>query len=279
MTQKLLLTVLLALSVSATLMAQKKIQQPAPKPAAAPTPAAPKTVPYLLKKDFEPIQADINNRLKNAEAAANAAKQSVNSKMAEVGNLSKKMVLVEEILNSANFRISLTSDSLKDTRMEIEDLKGLIGKLEKTNAEQAEQLKSKDSMLMGIIFGLSALILGLLFWMIGSVKNQTKKELGNASFKLENEIRSQSESLQQALNGISDNLHSGLSGLKAEVISITSKQANDLSSNFNERATRDKEALLNQIIALQDQLEKTREEVEKIKTPPPATDINPENPA
>ena len=116
--------------------ATKQVTKPvttAPTVAASPatpttTVAAGKSVqklpsPYLLKKDFEDRIAGVEGAANSAKKATNSLRAEIEGKFQSVEELNNKMTSVEEILNSANFKIATTNDSLKLTQTSIEEFR------------------------------------------------------------------------------------------------------------------------------------------------------------
>ena len=107
-------------SVVTFTMAQRK---PEPKP--APTPVAKKPSgpsPYVLKKDYDSLSTSLRNQIKSLQGSLGSIRGTMGNKDKEIDALILQMKQVEEVLNSTNFKISLTSDSLNQTRTSIEEV-------------------------------------------------------------------------------------------------------------------------------------------------------------
>ena len=79
--------------------------------------------PYLLKKDFEDRIAGVEGAANSAKKATNSLRAEIEGKFQSVEELNNKMTSVEEILNSANFKIATTNDSLKLTQTSIDEFR------------------------------------------------------------------------------------------------------------------------------------------------------------
>ncbi len=266
--KKIILLLILCNGLFYHVQAQKKIQPAAPKPATT-APTQPKgPVPYLLKKDFETIQTELNAKIKSANEQAAAAKQAVNSKMGQVSELNNKMQQVEEILNSANFKISLQSDSLKSTHMLIEELQAEEkAHFEMLQAENAS-LKSKDTTLMIVIGVLGLVIIGLLFWQIGGLKNSVSSQIKSSNSRMESDLNKLDQENREAINSASTKMQGELNYLRGDINSSQTRNLAALQSTLTERANTDKESLTNQLIALHEQLDQLKEQVKELANRP-----------
>lgn len=264
----ILLLLILCNGLFINVHAQKKIQPAAPKPVTT-APAQPKgPIPYLLKKDFETIQTEMNAKIKAANDQAAAAKQAINSKMSQVTELNTKMVQVEEILNSANFKISLQSDSLKSTHMLIEELKAEEkAHFEMLQAENAS-LKSKDTNLMVIIAGMGLVIIILLFWQVGGLKKSVSSQIKSSNSRMEADLNKMDAENREALNAANSKIQSDLSYLKSELSNSQTRNLTLLQNTLTERANADKESITGQLISLHDQLEQLKEQVKELANRP-----------
>jgi chromosome segregation ATPase len=259
--KKIILLLVLCNGLFFHVQAQKKIQPTTPKPTTT-APAQPKgPVPYLLKKDFETIQAELNAKIKSANDQAASAKQAVSTKMGQVSELNNKMQQVEEILNSANFKISLQSDSLKSTQMLIEELKAEEkAHFEMLQAENAS-LKSKDTTLMVIIGILGLVSIGLLFWQIGGLKNSVSSQIKSSNARMEADLNKLDQENREAISTASSKMQSEIKYLRGDINTSQSRNLSQLQSTLTERADADKESLTNQLIALHEQIDQLKEQV------------------
>jgi chromosome segregation ATPase len=265
--KKIILLMILCNGLFYHVQAQKKIQPAAPKPTTT-APAQPKgPVPYLLKKDFETIQTELNAKIKTANDQAAAAKQAINSKMSQVSELSTKMQQVEEILNSANFKISLQSDSLKSTHMLIEELQaGEKAHFEMLQAENAS-LKSKDTILIVIIGVLGLVSIGLLFWQIGGLKNSVSSQIKSSNSRMEADLNKLDQENRDAISNESTKMQGELNYLRGDLTTSQSRNLSQLKSTLTERADADKESLTSQLIALHEQIDQLKEQVKVLANP------------
>jgi chromosome segregation ATPase len=264
----ILLLLILCNGLFINVQAQKKIQPTTPKPATT-APAQPKgPIPYILKKDFEVIQTEMNAKIKSATEQANAAKQVINSKMSQVSELNNKMVQVEEILNSANFKISLQSDSLKSTRMLIEELKAeQKAHFEMLQAENAS-LKSKDTTLMVIIGVLGFAIIGLLFWQIGGLKKSVSSQIKSSNSRMEADLNKMDSENREAITNAISKMQGELNYLRGDINTSQTRNLAQIQATFTERANADKESTTSQLISLHDQIEQLKEQVNSIANKP-----------
>ena len=76
-----------------------------------------------MKKDFEDRIAGVEGAANSAKKATNSLRAEIEGKFQSVEELNNKMTSVEEILNSANFKIATTNDSLKLTQTSIDEFR------------------------------------------------------------------------------------------------------------------------------------------------------------
>ena len=107
---KKIILLFILFSVVTFTMAQRK---PEPKPAPTPMvkkPAGPS--PYVLKKDYDSLSTNLRNQIKSLQGSLGSIRGTIGNKDEEIEALVLQMQQVEEVLNSTNFKIALTSDSL-----------------------------------------------------------------------------------------------------------------------------------------------------------------------
>jgi hypothetical protein len=177
--KKILLMLLLIVSIG-SVMAQRK---PAPKPANA-VPASPKPkgpVPYVVKKDYDSTMLKMTNQIGGMQRSFNSIKDN------QINSLESKMAKVEEVLNSTNFKMSLTSDSLSQTRVTFEEVqKNHEAKFANIEADLANQKKTNK--LLYLIIAI-ALILPIIVWFLLNKKIQElQKNTSNNHLKLESSL-------------------------------------------------------------------------------------------
>lgn len=191
---KKIFTVLFILISIFSLNAQRS---PAPKPAtAAPQPAKPKATPnYVKRAEWDSTLQKLNGRIAAAQNSVGNVKGSISSNTAEISTLKGQMKQVEDLLNSANFKISLTSDSLNQTRFSMEEKQKQNEDLFARQSEQIQKLNTMHFVLAGA--ALLAIILAAAIWFIykGKIQSlETAHKLEITRLKNENEeARQQTE--------------------------------------------------------------------------------------
>ncbi len=171
-------------------------RKPEPKPAlpaAAPKPKGPS--PYVMKKDYDSSITKLSNQMKGIQQSINSVKGGINSKDAELKYMNEKMKQVEEVLNSTNFKIALTSDSLNKTQLSLEEI-------HKNNelrfsAQEAKIIKAESYIFLLWAFVLIAIISAGLIWFL---LNKKIKQLENKINKSFEENRSLIHENQEGLN-------------------------------------------------------------------------------
>lgn len=139
-------------------------QQPKSVPRPAPAPKGPP--PYVLKKDYEPQIAELNNKIAAANNAAAAVRKSMEGKFDKMIVLDSQMQQVQAILSSANFQIAMNADSLKETRMSLEGIQKTTDEnFARMNQAQAD-LSSNLWMLFGVAMAFTAVVLMVLMNMM-----------------------------------------------------------------------------------------------------------------
>jgi len=230
---KMILFACIVLACAAPLLAQQKKPVPT-KPAA---PAAPKAPPpYVLKKDYEAQMAELEVKVNAASNAAASVRRSVEGKLNQVTVLDTQMQSVQEILNSANFQIALTSDSLKETRFSMEEFqKQTTANIETLQASNAE-LKSSVWTACGIAAAIALVLSGIVFFLLSS-----KLKQANALAYQEADIvkKSAAEKLEKAKTELKDEIQMMRSRMQSDLNALKL----ELSGNMN----KDKEALQAQI--------------------------------
>ena len=183
--KKTLLLLLLFVSVG-SMLAQRK---PAPKPANA-VPASPKPkgpVPYVMKKDYDSTMLKMTNQIGGMQRSFNSIKGGINSKDNQINSLESKMLKVEEVLNSTNFKMSLTSDSLSQTRVTFEEVqKNHEAKFANIEDDLANQKQTNKLLYLIIVI---AFILPIIVWYFLNKKIQElQKNTLNNHLKLESSL-------------------------------------------------------------------------------------------
>jgi|GEM_PF-3904510 len=170
---------ILVVFISFHAFSQRKPQPKPVVPAAAPKPKGPS--PYVMKKDYDSSITKLSNQMKGIQQSINTVKGGINSKDAELKDMNEKLKQVEEVLNSTNFKIALTSDSLNKTQLSIEEI-------QKNNelrfsAQEAKINKAESSILLLWAFVFIAIISSGLIWFLLNNKNKQLENKINRSFE------------------------------------------------------------------------------------------------
>lgn len=190
------LCLFILVAIGSVSIAQNKTQ-PAPKPAAPKGPP-----PYVLKKDFEPIIADLQSKIATAQQTAASVRRSVDGRFDQLTQIDSQLTAIQEVLNSASFQIAMNADSLKETRYSVESLDRKLTEQLTTVIEQQEKDRGQITMYfaiaLGICFTLFGIALGLLFSKIGTVTKQLhqneqvlKSNLANSTERLQKEVKTE----------------------------------------------------------------------------------------
>jgi septal ring factor EnvC (AmiA/AmiB activator) len=211
--------------------------RPAPKPAAAPVAKRPSgPSPYVLKKDYDSLSTSLRNQMRAMQGTLSSVRGSLGSKDQKLDALANQMKQVVEVLNSTNFKISLTSDSLTKTRTSIEEVQAES----KSGISELKSLNEKLNMQVIILWVLSilSLLLAAFIWIstkkqikassdaqlfklnamersLLDTKNSLEEELKNFESKIETESRSSQHYTERQSNVLKDNLKNMNEELKA----------------------------------------------------------------
>jgi SMC interacting uncharacterized protein involved in chromosome segregation len=157
---KKIILLFILFSVVTFTMAQRK---PEPKPAPTPMvkkPAGPS--PYVLKKDYDSLSTNLRNQIKSLQGSLGSIRGTIGNKDEEIEALVLQMQQVEEVLNSTNFKIALTSDSLNKTRTSIEEVQKESNEGMLALNEQVKGLKSQLMLLW--VLAIAGLGLAAFSW-------------------------------------------------------------------------------------------------------------------
>ncbi|MCF8428182.1 MAG: hypothetical protein K9H61_11975 [Bacteroidia bacterium] len=174
---KNLFLILLLCIISLTSIAQPK-QAPKPRPTVAASAQPKGPVPYVYKKDYDSNMVKLNNQLKSVQQTINSIKGGINGKDAEINELSEKMKQVVEVLNSTNFKIATTTDSLSKTKLTIEGFAIENDKKFSELESNLDQARGTIKLFWGLI--IAALLIGIVTWVmltskINSLDTKLKK--------------------------------------------------------------------------------------------------------
>jgi septal ring factor EnvC (AmiA/AmiB activator) len=182
--------------------------QPRPKPAAPTAPAKPAAPPpYVLKKDFDSHSEEVKKQIRGIQGSMSSLQSNTNAKLNQIDDLTQQMKQVEDILNSTQFKMSLTSDSLNKTRTSVEEVQK---EFKVAIADLTDKNNALNNQLM-ILWGISiGLLLVCLLWFINNRKQgqrikimldmsnmEMKKTIEEQSSTLMEKIRKESNSAQQ----------------------------------------------------------------------------------
>jgi hypothetical protein len=185
--------------------------------------------PYLLKKDFEDRIAGVEGAANSAKKATNSLRAEIEGKFQSVEELNNKMTSVEEILNSANFKIATTNDSLKLTQTSIDEFRVETEAKLKTLAKADEQFTYAYA---GI--GL-ALVLVIVVFVVMNSKINAMKAI----------IAAQEEVLNKKIH---DEMHHAQTKLSRDI--------SHAKSDMNHKFDAEKAAVAEQIQSILDQINK-----------------------
>lgn len=193
---KKLLLVLFLGSITLSSIGQTRTQTP---PAGTPRPAKPRAaLPYVVKKDFDTIMTQLKSQLRSVQGGLSNLRGSINNKDGEILALQNQMKQVGEVLNSTNFKINLTSDSLSQTRLSLEEVQN---ENETRFQKLDKQIESNDftHIIYWILIGL-ALVLPILVWVFMNNKIQSlQNAINNSKRHLESTLEENQESLAKQI--------------------------------------------------------------------------------
>lgn len=224
MSKFLLLSYFICLfAVQATAQKKQTTTTPPPPP---PNQQQKKPPPYVYKTEYDEKMIEIASKVNGAVNTAAMLKKEVSGKLDKVDELDAKMLQVEEILNSANFKISTTSDSLKHTRFSVEEFKNdTEAKINLLNAADG-QLKY----IWGVIALLLMASLAIIFTMasrIRQLKNLLHRQADELSGKITDAQEKQQKEFKDDLFYVKTRMSDDLKHLKTELV----EQVNNNSEN------------------------------------------------
>jgi hypothetical protein len=203
--KKLYSLLVVSLLVVNFVFAQKsKTPTPAPRPA----PRGPS--PYVLKKEYEPKMEEIQSKINAASNAANSAKKTIESKLEKVNQLDSEVQSIQGILNSTTFQLAMNVDSLKETRVTMDEL----AQKTETNFNHIEETNASLSKMLWIILaaslGATIIVLIVLLSLTGKKMSKLqvllhmneevlKKSISSGLEKQQNDLKEQLNSLESRL--------------------------------------------------------------------------------
>jgi len=228
-------------------------RKPEPKPVTAPAvrkPSGPS--PYVLKKEYDSVSTSLRNQIKSLQGTIGSLKGSIGDKDNELSALALQMKQVEDLLNSTNFKIALTSDSLDKTRLSIEEVQresneGLLA--------LNEQVKDLKTQLM-LLWVLAIAGLGLAAYALMHSKKQIKSIIDRQQVKDAAIERNLSDN-KIALEEQNKNFESKLATESRNAKLYTDSKSSALHENF--------EAMNGFIAGLKDDLQSLSNTVQSLK--------------
>lgn len=194
--KKILLTCSFALICAiCPLFGQKKtVADPQPQ-----TQTQKKPPPYVYRTDYDAKMKEVDSKVNGAVGTAQALKRELSGKLDKVDELDAKMLQVEEILNSANFKIGLTNDSLKKTRFSVDEFKTETDK-------KTTELYAEADMQKKLIWGAMGLAVLLTFGLMLVMNSRLRKQ-NNAMHRQAEEYSTKlAEELEQQRKSVADEL-------------------------------------------------------------------------
>ncbi|MCU0441610.1 MAG: hypothetical protein MUE96_04355 [Bacteroidia bacterium] len=190
--KNLFFTFLLCAAIGPFAIAQNKTQ-PAPKPAPKGPP------PYVLKKDFEPIVADLQSKIAAAQQTAASVRRSVDGRFDQLTQIDSQLTAIQEVLNSASFQIAMNADSLKETRYSVESLDRKLTEQLATIIDQQQKDRSQSLLFLIIALGASVVLFGIVLWLLFNKLSVLAKQLHQNEQVLKSNLASTTERLQKEL--------------------------------------------------------------------------------
>ncbi len=228
--------------------------RPAPKPAAAPVAKKPSgPSPYVLKKDYDSLSTSLKNQVKAMQGTLGSIRGSIGNKDQQLNALANQMKQVVEVLNSTNFKINLTSDSLNKTRTSIEEVQAES----KSGITELKALNEKLNMQVMLLWVIS--IAGLLLAIFALMTG--KKQLKAAESAQLVRLAAMERTLQDSKIALDEHLKNFETKLSAETRSAqhyTERQSNVLKeglqnmNDFVNGLKDDMQALSNEVQSLKD---------------------------
>lgn len=246
---KYTITTLLLCIFTLVVPAQNRAAQ---RPAGTPVAAKPRgQLPYVIKKDYDSSMTKLNNQIRNLQGSLNQVRGGMNGKDAEISTLRDQMKSVEEVLNSTNFKIANTSDSLSKTQMSLEE----IQKANEVKFEEQNQRLAKAESTIQLFWGLIILAIAaaVVIWFLLSkqIKNLEEKvkhsiadnnmykqelrdDLNNKSNQLEVMLRNEGKSSQHFAERLSNANKEEISTVKSS-IQIISSEITEINTKLNSK--------------------------------------------
>lgn len=170
-----------------------------------------KPPPYVFKTDYDVKMKEVDTKVNNAVGTALTLKRELGGKLDKVEELDIKMQQVEEILNSANFKISLTSDSLKKTRFSVDEIKAdtdkKIGELNANAGRQQNLIWGAMGLALLLSLGLVLLMNNKLRKLRNTIHRQSEDFSNRLAAELDKQSKATGEELVQFKMRIQDDIN------------------------------------------------------------------------
>jgi ElaB/YqjD/DUF883 family membrane-anchored ribosome-binding protein/uncharacterized protein Veg len=170
-----------------------------------------KPPPYVFKTDYDVKMKEVDTKVNNAVGTALTLKRELGGKLDKVDELDNKMQQVEEILNSANFKISLTSDSLKKTRFSVDEIKAetdkKIGELNAASGKQQNLIWGAMALALLLSLGLVVLMNSKLRKLRNTIHRQSEEFSDRLTTELDKQSKATGEELVQFKMRIQDDIN------------------------------------------------------------------------
>ncbi len=170
-----------------------------------------KPPPYVFKTDYDVKMKEVDTKVNNAVGTVLTLKRELGGKLDKVEELDIKMQQVEEILNSANFKISLTSDSLKKTRFSVDEIKAetdkKIAELNVTTGKQQNLIWVAMALAFLLSLGLVLLMNNKLRKLRNTIHRQSEDFSNRLAAELDKQSKATGEELVQFKMRIQDDIN------------------------------------------------------------------------
>jgi hypothetical protein len=199
-------------------------------PAKPTTPPPPRMPPpqYVLKKDFEPKMQELEGRIRSAINAGASARNTATEVADSMNQISVKVQDIETLLNSANFKIALNSDSLKTTPNRIDELRSELDKSNQALKAEAD----KASMLIYILFGLAVVFPIIVLVMAMNMNKKLSSEIRNHAERVNSDVQKNYISQQDEMKKIKANLEGEVYNAKADMNLHLSREKDATAAQF-----------------------------------------------
>jgi len=231
--KRILTLVCIVVFLVAELSAQPK-PQPKPLTTVPAKPAGPRIPPpaYVLKKDFEPKIQELENKIRSAASSGASAREALGELNDTINGIGVKVQDIENLLNSANFKIALNSDSLKITQNKIDEMRGDMEK-------SFTIVESKLDFAMNLIYVLFALCILLpvgIYVMMMNLNKKMHQEIRNNVERMNGDIQKNYISQQDELKKIKSGLDADVHSVKSEINTTVNRERDSNALQFKKLA-------------------------------------------